>query len=75
MLMVIFGAGASFDAVPSRKPVEHHALSERLPLAPELFADRTKMREITKLSRATFLKVDSGFSDFTLDRRVAELLQ
>jgi|SRR5262245_6365037 len=35
MLLVIFGAGASFDAVPSHRPPVR--LKERLPLANELF--------------------------------------
>ena len=39
MLMVIFGAGASYDSVPSRQPSTHKrgALPTRPPLADELF--------------------------------------
>lgn len=43
MLLVIFGAGASYDSVPSR-PASSSAysnLEHRLPLAVDLFADRT----------------------------------
>src|SRR3989442_13743501 len=40
MLMVIFGAGASFDSVPSRPPGAYSSLEHRLPLAADLFADR-----------------------------------
>ncbi len=39
MLMVVFGAGASYDAVPSRPP-GLHSLKCRMPLANELFDDR-----------------------------------
>ncbi|MGA3061852.1 MAG: hypothetical protein ABSD90_01350 [Methylocystis sp.] len=41
MIMVIFGAGASFDAVPSRPPWAYprEMLDSRLPLATELFLD------------------------------------
>jgi SIR2-like protein len=38
MLMIIFGAGASYDAIPSRPAPSY--LADRLPLANELFADR-----------------------------------
>lgn len=42
MLMVIFGAGASYDSAPSYPPggVRGRMLKERLPLAEELFSDR-----------------------------------
>jgi hypothetical protein len=40
MLMVILGAGASYDSVPSRPLCEHIGSAERLPLANELFDDR-----------------------------------
>ena len=41
MIMVIFGAGASYDSVPSRPPHLHQrpSLSSRPPLATELFHD------------------------------------
>jgi hypothetical protein len=44
VLLVIFGAGASFDSVPSRPPAQR--LDERPPLASELFADRTLFTHI-----------------------------
>jgi len=40
MLLVVFGAGASYDSVPHR-PLTHRN-EFRLPLANELFADRTR---------------------------------
>ena len=42
MLLVIFGAGASYDSAPSKPPNEHphRNLEFRLPLANELFSDR-----------------------------------
>ncbi len=42
MLMVVFGAGASYDSMPSRPPgfFPTDRLPHRLPLANELFADR-----------------------------------
>jgi hypothetical protein len=40
MLMVVFGAGASYDSIPSRVPSGAIKLEERLPLADELFDDR-----------------------------------
>lgn len=40
MLMVIFGAGASYDSVPHRHPAAFPNLANRPPLADELFADR-----------------------------------
>ncbi len=41
MIMVIFGAGASYDSVPFRPPLHYprNALASRLPLAGELFLD------------------------------------
>src|SRR2546428_4285498 len=43
MLMVVFGAGASYDSVPSRPPNDarfmRHSLPYRPPLANELFGD------------------------------------
>ena len=39
VLMVIFGAGASFDSVPSRPPAQYN-IDSRPPLAADLFADR-----------------------------------
>src|SRR3989337_761360 len=42
MLMVVFGAGASYDSVPSRDPKSwpKERLPDRPPLANELFDDR-----------------------------------
>ncbi len=42
MIMVIFGAGASYDSVPSRRPSQYprNSLESRPPLASELFLDR-----------------------------------
>ncbi len=40
MILVIFGAGASFDSVPTRPPVPGLAPLPRLPLAAGLFSDR-----------------------------------
>ena len=40
MLMVIFGAGASYDAIPSHPAGVIPDREERLPLAKDLFADR-----------------------------------
>jgi hypothetical protein len=43
MLMVVFGAGASYDSVPSKRPVDSLPISEaqyRLPLANQLFEPR-----------------------------------
>jgi hypothetical protein len=40
MLMVIFGAGASYDALPTRPLDRFPNMDERLPLANDLFADR-----------------------------------
>jgi len=47
MLMVVFGAGASYDSIPSRPPGVYptHTLPSRLPLANELFDDRPLFRE------------------------------
>ena len=43
--MVVFGAGASFDAVPTRPIDRFRNLDERLPLANELFGDRPHFAE------------------------------
>jgi len=40
MLMVVFGAGASYDSVPSRRQHAKWPILSRPPLANELFADR-----------------------------------
>ena len=40
MLMVVFGAGASYDSDPSRRPSDHPPLPNRPPLATELFQNR-----------------------------------
>lgn len=47
MLMVIFGAGASYDSVPSRSPTTFppRDLPDRPPLANELFDDRPRFIE------------------------------
>ena len=47
MLMVVFGAGASYDSVPSRPPIPFPGaqLLDRPPLANELFADRPRFVE------------------------------
>ena len=45
MLMVIFGAGASYDSAPSRPPRMQRDL-ERPPLAEELFADIDAFSEV-----------------------------
>src|SRR2546422_234015 len=44
MLMAVFGAGASYDSIPSRPPVlfPPERLLDRPPLANELFADRPR---------------------------------
>ncbi len=49
--MVVFGAGASYDSIPSRPPNEYppFKLPDRLPLANELFDDRTSF--INEMSR------------------------
>ncbi len=44
MLMVVFGAGASYDSVPSRPP-NKFPLPHRPPLVDELFADRSEFAE------------------------------
>ena len=43
MLLVIFGAGASYDSNPRRPPMEYGGLEFRPPLANELFDDRPFM--------------------------------
>lgn len=47
MLMVVFGAGASYDSVPSRppRPLEIEGLYDRPPLADQLFDDRPRFVE------------------------------
>lgn len=45
MLMVIVGAGASYDSLPSFPPAAHPILDGRPPLANDLFADRPVLRE------------------------------
>ena len=40
MILAIFGAGASYDSVPSRPPVRGNAHLPRLPLAEGLFSNR-----------------------------------
>lgn len=39
MLMVVFGAGASYDSVPSRPP-DQYSIDFRPPLSDQLFGDR-----------------------------------
>lgn len=55
MLMVVFGAGASFDSVPSIPPSEadispreKRTYSSRLPLANQLFEDRQSFAEVVQ---------------------------
>lgn len=47
MLVAVFGAGASYDSIPSRPPVSFppEVLPDRPPLANELFADRPRFIE------------------------------
>lgn len=45
MLLVIFGAGASYDSDPSRPPGDSRQAQFRPPLADELFADRPQFSE------------------------------
>jgi hypothetical protein len=44
MLMVVFGAGASFDSAPSRKPIAPTIQGHRPPLADNLFDGREEFR-------------------------------
>jgi SIR2-like domain len=44
MLMVVFGAGASFDSAPSRKPIARTIRGYRPPLADNLFDGREEFR-------------------------------
>jgi hypothetical protein len=44
MLMVVFGAGASFDSAPSRKPIHPALRGYRPPLADNLFDGRQEFR-------------------------------
>lgn len=54
MLMVVFGAGASYDSVPARPPKDYPELLHRPPLANELFDDRPDFVEIiSKLDKCT----------------------
>ena len=49
MLLVIVGAGASYDSAPSRSPSDSHIyreLSHRPPLANQLFGDRPYFGEV-----------------------------
>src|SRR5438270_4277647 len=51
MLMVVFGAGASYDSVPSKRPVDSLSITEaqfRPPLANQLFEPRPWFVEIMK---------------------------
>lgn len=45
MLLVVLGAGASFDSVPAYPPSERPDISERPPLADALFENRSHFRE------------------------------
>lgn len=45
MLMVVFGAGASFDSVPHRPPRKYDQMEYRPPLANELFGDRVPFEQ------------------------------
>jgi hypothetical protein len=46
MLMVVLGAGASYDSVPSRPPKYWQTMEQRLPLANQLFDDRVEFSEV-----------------------------
>src|SRR5689334_8345022 len=48
MLLVIFGAGASYDSAPSRHPSDsrYYGLPHRPPLANQLFSDRPFFGEV-----------------------------
>ena len=48
MLMVIFGAGASFDSIPSYPPLKESPLDYRPPLANDLFANRSFMANVVE---------------------------
>lgn len=79
MMMVIFGAGASYDSVPSRPPSNHNrtALPSRPPLADELFLDTgffaTSLRAFPKcLPIVPYLQAHD--SEVTIERRL-EVLQ
>ncbi len=45
MLLVILGAGSSYDSVPAYPPAEHPNMPERPPLADSLFEDRPIFRD------------------------------
>ncbi len=50
MLMVIFGAGASYDSCSSFRPVQNQGLlNYRLPLARDLFANLREFRDISRI--------------------------
>lgn len=52
MLMVVFGAGASYDSVPSCPPEQSvHSYAERPPLADQLFDDRPEFINAMKSFR------------------------
>ncbi len=46
MLMVILGAGASYDSIPAYPPGEFPNIDERPPLADQLFENRGRFREV-----------------------------
>jgi hypothetical protein len=45
MLLIVFGAGASFDSAPTYKPETGEFRPERPPLANQLFASRERFAE------------------------------
>jgi len=50
MLLVIFGAGASYDSVPHRRPRSNSSVEEdRPPLANELFGDRNEFVRVMEM--------------------------
>ena len=49
MLMVVLGAGASYDSVPARHPKFDPPHPDRLPLADELFASREEFSNVMRL--------------------------
>jgi hypothetical protein len=49
MLMVIFGAGASYDSFATSPPAEGKYIEERPPLAEELFANRPAFAKVLQL--------------------------
>jgi hypothetical protein len=48
MLLIVFGAGASYDSVPSRNPRSYSGLERRPPLANQLFDDRALFTDVMK---------------------------